>query len=223
MKTKKMSGYFFRSPVMSFTLPTFLALFLASGCVAIQVGGEIQQGRNQLRYGDPKVALAHFQRAAELDPNYVLNYALLYESVGTYVGRAYYDSGNLPQARRALEAASRRHDSDHMAKLYLGLTLARDGGQQEGLKRIEAGLRGLREWLDRNEHYNPDGRFWDPGRQIRGQIQSDLAMISGKEINWPELIASGEQLGKKLEEEIDFVIRDRWKEQQDSGKNDSTP
>ena len=43
-------------------------LFL-QGCVAYQVGGDIQRGRMELLYGDPKVALGYFERAAELDPD----------------------------------------------------------------------------------------------------------------------------------------------------------
>lgn len=208
----------------SFLLPVLsLLLLLAPGCTAIRVGGDIQQGRQQLMYGNPKAALAHFQRAAALEPDYVLNFALLNQSVGTYIGRAYYDSGNLSLARKALEAASQRHDSDYMAKLYLGLTLARDEERQEGLKQLEAGLRGLQGWLDYIDQYNPDGRFWDPGGELQGQIQKDLAMISGEDIHWPQLIASGEWLGKKFEEEIDFVIRDRRLDEQDSDNSDTQP
>jgi hypothetical protein len=56
---------------------TLLALaFLLSGCVAYEVGGAVQKGRMELLYGDPKAALAYFQRAADLDPNYRLNYSI---------------------------------------------------------------------------------------------------------------------------------------------------
>src|SRR5687767_4789850 len=43
------------------------ALFL-SGCASFRVAGQLQPRRYALMRGDPKVALAHFQRAAELDP-----------------------------------------------------------------------------------------------------------------------------------------------------------
>src|SRR5207249_9469839 len=89
------------------------ALFaLLSGCVAFQVGGEINQGRAELLYGDPKVALVHFQRAAELDPNYRLSYSIFPEGVWTYVGRAYYAAGRMPEARQALERARSREDDN---------------------------------------------------------------------------------------------------------------
>ncbi len=191
----------------------FGALISYFGCAAFQVAGEIQQGRTALLRGEPKVALPHFQRAADLDPNYVLNFTPLYEGVWTYVGRAYYGTGNLGEARKALERARARSEHDHVAKLYLGLTLARGGDHQRGLKQIEAGLKGLDDWLNYIEQYHPDGRYWDPGRYLRSEIKKDLGMLSGKDIRWPELISSVEMLGIKLEEEIDFVRRSQVLEQ----------
>jgi len=62
----------------------FLLLF--SGCVSFQVGGDIQKGRLALMYGDPNVALEHFQRAANSDPNYLLDFSIFDEGAWTYVG-----------------------------------------------------------------------------------------------------------------------------------------
>jgi len=165
-----------------FSLAMLSAVMFLSGCVSIQVGGEIVRGRAQLLYGDPKVALANFQRAAELDPDYLLNLSILPEGVWTYVGRAYYATGNLPESRKALERARSRYGQDNMAKLFLGLVQARDGDRARGLKEIEAGLKGLHEWLDYVEQYHPEGRFWDNDRHLRSAIQKTLATISGKDI-----------------------------------------
>jgi hypothetical protein len=52
------------------------------------------------------------------------------------------------------------------------------------------------------------GQYWDPKREIRSEIQSDLAMISGKGLDWQKLIASGEWVGRRVEEEIDLARRD---------------
>lgn len=194
--------------ILIFALCTLHFAIVLSGCVEFQVGGDIQQGRMALMYGDPKVALAHFQRAAELDPNYLLNFSILPQGVWTYVGRAYYDTGKLAEARKALERASARYPDDNLAKIYLGLVLARDGDRQRGLKELAGGLQGFEDWFSYIEQYHPDGRFWDPNRDLRREIQSDLKMIRGKEINWKELIASGEWLGKGFEEEIDRAKRD---------------
>ncbi len=43
-------------------------------------------------------------------------------------------------------------------------------------------------------------------------MQKNLAMISGKDINWPQLIATAEGLGKKFEEEIELTRRDKEEE-----------
>lgn len=194
-------------PFASFLLPF---AFLLSGCAALQVGTNVQQGRMALIYGEPKAALAHFQRAAELDPNYRLNYSILNQGVWTYVGRAYYATGNLPQALKALEKAHSLYGDDYLATLYLGLTLGRDGDQKRGLKEIAAGFKGLGDWLEYIDRYHVDGPFWDPGRQLRSEIEENLKLISGGDFSWPELIARGEKLGKEFEEEIDAAARDKY-------------
>jgi tetratricopeptide (TPR) repeat protein len=193
--------------------------FFISGCAAFHVGGEIQSGRQALRYGDPKIALAHFQRAAALNPDYLLDFSLLDQGVWTYVGRAHYATGNLSEARKALEQARSRHDRDHLAKLYLGIVHARDGDRAKGLKEIESGLKGLGDWLDYLEMNRNDGRYWDPAKHLRSEIQKDITMISGKDINWQALIASGEWLGREFEEEIDRARRDKRRDRDDDGRD----
>ncbi len=83
-------------------------------------------------YGDPNVALGHFQRAANSDPNYLLDFSIFDEGVWTYVGRAYYAMGKLPEAQKAFERARSLHRQDHLAKLYLGLVLGRDANACRG-------------------------------------------------------------------------------------------
>jgi hypothetical protein len=60
-----------------------------------------------------------------LDPDYITGFTLFREGVWTYVGRASYETENYAAARQALERASARYGDDHLAKIYLGLTLAR--------------------------------------------------------------------------------------------------
>ncbi len=76
-------------------------LFLLSACVDFQLVGEVQRGRTALLGANPDAALAHFQRAAEQNPDYFINYYPLEQGVQTYLGRAYYATGNLPAARQA--------------------------------------------------------------------------------------------------------------------------
>jgi len=194
--------------IFQFSFFILLFAFLLSSCVSFQVGGEIAKGRLELTRGDPKVSLPYFQRAAALDPNYITNFTVLREGVWTYVGRANYASGNLPEARKALEQARSRYEHDYLARLYLGLVLSRQGERDRGSKEIAAGLRGLGEWFDYIEKYVQEGRFWDPTKKIQGEMQKSLAMIDGREINWPELTENVEWIGIEMEREIDRVIEE---------------
>lgn len=170
--------------------------------------------------GNPKAALAYFNRAAELDPNYRLDFTQLPQGVWTYVGRAHYNQKEFSEARKALEKARSRHHEDNLAKLYMGLVLARDGNRQKGLKEMEAGLKGLGEWLDFLERYHPEGQFWDRSGELRNGIQKNLTMVHGKEINWERLISGVEWLGEKFEEEIDLARRDERQELLQEGDDD---
>lgn len=180
-----------------------LIFSLAAGCATVQSGGEVKMGRTDLLAGRPEAALAHFRRAAELNPDYVTG-PIFQQGVWTYVGRANYETKNLPEARRALENASNRRKDDYLANLYLGLTLARDGDRQRGLTEIESGMRGLYDWLEwvSATHRYSYGEYWDPQREIRSQIRTNLAMLSSRDLDWPKVIADGEALGKRMEEEI---------------------
>jgi tetratricopeptide (TPR) repeat protein len=183
---------------------------LVTGCASIQTGGEVQSGRAALFAGRPEDALVHFSRASELNPDYVTGFTVFKEGVWTYLGRANYETQNLPAARRALENAVARHSDDPMAHLYLGLTLAREGDREPGLSEIERGMKGLYDWLEdiSQTHRYSYGQFWDPQREIRSQIQTDLAMIAKREFDWPRLIADGERIGKRMEEEINLADRE---------------
>jgi tetratricopeptide (TPR) repeat protein len=187
----------------------FVCLFLLSSCTAFQVAGDMQLGREAFIIGENKQALADFQRAARIDPNYVAG-AALPEGVWSYLGRAEYSTGQLTQARQSLERALANHKNDNVARLYLGLTLARAGDRQGGLREIKAGLKGLDEWINYvNDAFRFSyGQYWDPTREIRSEIDSDLAMISSEHVDWQKLIASGERVGRKVEEEKDLAQRD---------------
>jgi tetratricopeptide (TPR) repeat protein len=186
-------------------LTTFVGLgfmFILNGCATYQVAGDVQRGRKELLYGDPNLALAYFQHAAELDPNYRLNYSPFPEGIWTYVGRANLAAGRIPEAHKALERARTREDDD-LAKVYLGLVLARSGDYDRGLKEIEAGLRGINEWYDYIQFYHVDGQFWDPGRRLRNSIQQELKSLSRRETNTNETVQSVALLGREIELESD--------------------
>jgi tetratricopeptide (TPR) repeat protein len=209
------------------SLASFSLLVFLSGCTSIQTGGDVQYGRQALLRGNNEMALGYFYAAAQRDPNYV--YATgssPKQSVWSYVGRSEYLTGRLPEARQTLERALAGNRQEDIARLYLGLTLAREGDRQRGLKEIESGMRGINNFLDYMNQAQrfSIGQYWDPGRDIRSAIQSDLAMISGKDLDWPRLISDTEWLGIRMEEESDRARRQEAQDRsRDSEGTDSEP
>jgi tetratricopeptide (TPR) repeat protein len=192
------------------SLALFSLLVFLLGCTSLQVGGELQYGRQSLLKGDNETALGYFYSAAQKDPNSV--YATgssPKQGVWSYVGRSEYLTGRLPQARQTLEQALTANREEDIARLYLGLTLAAEGDRQRGLKEIEDGMRGIANFLDyiNQAQRFSIGQYWDPGRDIRSAIQSDLAMLSGRDLDWQRLIADTEWLGIRMEQESDLARR----------------
>jgi tetratricopeptide (TPR) repeat protein len=205
-------------------LASLVVISVITGCATVQTGGEVVRGRAALLAGRPEEALVHFRRAAQLNPDYVTGFTVFKEGVWTYLGRASYETKNYAEARRALETAVSRHNDDHIAHLYLGLTLAREGDRPRALKEIQIGLKGLYDWLEdvSQTHRYDYGQFWDPTREIRSQIQADLAMISKGEFDWSKLIADGEWIGKRMEEEIDRAAQEERFFRSREGDNEKT-
>jgi len=186
-----------------------------SGCASFQVGSQFQAGRQALLRNNPEQALAYFQRAAQMNPDYVFQAESFREGIWTYLGRAQYATGKLPDARRSFEQALSKNKDDYMARLFLGLTLARNGDRSAALKEIQSGLKELYDWLEYKNATQPFDALWDPSREIRSEIEKDLAMISAKDIDWPKLVSSAEWVGKRMEEEIDYVRRDELEKHKD--------
>ncbi len=198
----KLSGIWFLC-LLSFT----------AACANFHVAAQVAKGRDALLQEDPKIALAHFRTAAEMDPDFYLNWSLLQEGVWTYVGRAYYATGNFGEARSALEKATSRYSWDNMAKLYLGLVLLRENDRARGLKELDAGLLGLYDWINYvNANQQPDGTFWDPGGFIKQQIDKARALIQAKDVAVPEVIAAGEYIGERMEKEMDFARQQQMRD-----------
>jgi tetratricopeptide (TPR) repeat protein len=200
----------------------FLSLVFLSACVSFRAGTDVQSGRRALLTGNGEAALAYFQSAAQQDPSYYYGTALKH-GILSYVGRSEYAVGRYPQARETLEKALSANKDDNTARLYLGLAIARSGDRQRGLTEIESGMKGIREFLDyiTQAHRFSFGQFWDPARQIRSAIQADLAMISGRDLNWDKLISDSEWIGKEIEEEGDRArndeVRDRNRDSEGKG------
>jgi tetratricopeptide (TPR) repeat protein len=207
------------------SIRAFLSLaslaLLASACASAQ--GYVEAGRRDLLFGDPNRAVVNFQRAAEIAPERV-HFSVMPEGSLTYLGRAYYQTGRLAEARRALEEAVNRYRNDPLAKLYLGLVLAREGDRVRGLRYIEDGLRGIHEFLDYVEYRRAFsyGQFWDPSKEIRTRIRKIIDMTSSGQVDWPRLIAEAEWVGKRVEEEVDYAQRDWSDERFRDGDSRST-
>src|SRR6516165_7459069 len=183
-------------------------IFLLTGCAAYQIAGQVQSGRQSLLINKPEEALAYFQQAAQSNPNYIFESGLYKEGIWTYVGRSQYNLGRLAEARQSLEKALSIYPDDYLARIYLGLTLLRTGEDSRGLKELENGMKGLYDWLEYMNRTLPFSSFWDPLREIRSELEKDLKMVSNKDVDRQQLIASAEWLGQKMEEEIDRVRRD---------------
>jgi len=208
------------------TLLMLLSLLISlSACTSFYTGSDVAAGRRALLGGNNETALTYFQSAAQRDPNYKYGTAFQ-QGILSYVGRSEYAIGRLPQARETLEKALTANRDEDIARLYLGLTYARIGDRQRGLKDIEGGMRGINDWIEwvTEAHRFSFGQFWDPAREIRTAIQGDLAMISGREFDWQKLITDGEWIAKRMEEEIDKARLDEARTRaRDSEGKDSQP
>jgi tetratricopeptide (TPR) repeat protein len=188
------------------------AVVSLSGCSSLRTAGQMQSGRQALLAGNMERALPYFQEVANKNSDYIYESVLFRESIWTYLGRSQYALGMLEPARSSFERALSVYRDDYLARIYLGLTLARSGDQRAAVKEIQAGMQGLHDWLEYMERSRPFTAYWDPLREIRSELEKNLAMISGKDIAWDQLIASGEWVGKRTEEEIDNVRRDERRE-----------
>jgi tetratricopeptide (TPR) repeat protein len=177
------------------------ALIFVSGCAGVEQ--QVKAGRAALQTGRPNDAVAYLMPAAVEDPNYATP-SQVREGVFTYLGWAYYETGNDEAARSALEKALAKNKDDPLAHLYLGLVLTRNGNRDRGQKEIESGLKGIQETLDYVAADSFSGIYWDPGMQIRSEINKTL---NGK-LETPELVASAQRIGRLYDEEIDSARRD---------------
>jgi len=181
-----------------------LAAVLAGCGPGFQAGTDIARGRQAMFMQDNPGALGFFQSAAQTDPNYIYGTELR-EGTLSFLGRAQYLNGQLAPARDTLQQALAQHRTDHLARLYLGLTLARLGDRPSGLRDIQAGIKGIGDFLNyiTTTFANTFGQFWDPNRDIRKAVDSNLAMIAREGFDWPTLISNGETLALNFEQEQD--------------------
>ena len=187
---------------------TWLSLIgVLIGCAAYHVAGHVQSGRRALLVKDSELALGYFLEAAKGDPNYMYYSVYYREGIWTYVGRSQYATKRYPEARQSLERALSLDRDDNLARLYLGLTLARSDDLFRGAKEIQSAMKGLHDWIEYINRSRPFEAYWDPLREIRKTIEKDIA--PGNDLVNPEqLIGDAEWLGYKMEDEIERVRQD---------------
>lgn len=181
-----------------------LLLFgILAACASLQTSGEFQAGRQALLANQPEKALAHFLSVAERDPDYVYRSMYFSEGIWTYVGRTQYLLKRYGEARQSLERALAKDKTDNLARLYLGLTLARLGDTANGRKEIERAMKDIHDWLEYMERSRPSEVYWDPTREIRNTIEKDLDRIDSKDFSLDEFLADAEWVGQRMETEIE--------------------
>ena len=182
--------------------PTYLsAIVYLSSCSG--VGTDVLAGRRALQSGRPNDAVGYLMRAAELEPDYRTP-SRVPERVLTYLGRAHYETGNDAEARKTLEKAVSSHQDDPLARLYLGLTLLRNGDRERGRKEIEGGLKAIDDTLESIAEDRVYGVYWDPGMAIRGAVKKTLAA----KLDGNDLALAAQRIGEDFDEEIDRARRD---------------
>jgi tetratricopeptide (TPR) repeat protein len=193
-------------PPRTFRGWSFCALLvLLTGCgPGFYAGNDVAQGRQAMFKLDYQGALGHFQSAVQTDPGYIYGTALR-EGTLSFFGRAQYLTGRLEPARGTLQKAVAQHPDDHLARLYLGLTLARLGDRPSGVRDIEAGMTGIRDFLNyiTTAFSGSFGQFWDPTNAIRNAVAANLDLIQREGFDWPTLIANCEVLAMNFEQEPD--------------------
>ncbi len=194
-----------------------LAVFCSACGPGFQASTDVDQGRQAMFRGDNQGALGYFQAAAQADPTYIWGTELR-EGTLSFLGRAQYLDGRLAPARDTLQKALAQHKSDNLARLYLGLTVARQGDRQAGLRDIEAGLKGIRDFLNyiTTTFAMSFGQFWDPAQAIRKSVDTNLTMIAKGNFDWPTLLSNAETIAMNFEQEPDNA---RHQEEQQSEMN----
>jgi len=175
---------------------------------SFRIAGQFQSGRRAFLAKKYEDVLKYFQQVAQSNPDYIFVSGNFREGIWTLIGRAQYSLGHLAEARQSLERAISSKQDDCLAKLFLGLVLARENDRSSAQREIESGLRGLYDWIEQANAADSFDALWDPQREIRVEIEKCLAKIANKQVDWQELIAGGEWLAQRMENEIDHVRRD---------------
>jgi tetratricopeptide (TPR) repeat protein len=171
--------------------------------------GQFASGRRAFLAGKYAEALTLFQKVAAQKAGYIFTSGNFRQGLWSYIGRCHYYLGEFADARYAFERALIAHHDDHVAHLFMGLTLARQCDYANATREIVAGMEGLRDWIEDENSRDPSDAPWDPRNNIGTEIIANLAAVRDKDPEWPKLIERAEFIALKTENEIELVRRDR--------------
>ena len=74
-------------------------------------------------------------------------------------------------------------------------------------KEIQAGLQGVYDRIEYIKRFTVAGEFWDPSGQLSAELLALIKAVSAPQVDWSSVIPRIEQLGLKIENEIDQASR----------------
>jgi len=97
---------------------------------------------------------------------------------------------------------------DLLARLYLGLTLLRNGHESRGQTELLNARQSVHDWIENILTSRSAEAYWDPNKQIRSEIKKTLAHLAGTSRDRTQILTNAEWLGAEVEEEIERVRRE---------------
>lgn len=91
---------------------------------------------------------------------------------------------------------------------------AGDDQLNQAAKELRAALGGLSDFLTYIRANSIEGRFWDPGGEIRAKIQEGQSLLAARQLNWDAILANGETVAYQITEEPERARRDEQRERQ---------
>ena len=75
-------------------------------------------------------------------------------------------------------------------------------------KRFKLGLQGVYDRVEYIKRFTVAGEFWDPSGQLSAELLELIKAVSAPQVDWNNVIPRVEQLGLKIENEVDQARRD---------------
>lgn len=185
-----------------------LVILLLPACTSWRVQKDIAAGRMYLRTEQPDRALAHFETAAKANSAYVTNFTEFPVGVWTYIGRSYYELGDLGKARAALDRSIKVHRNAILGHTYLGAVQINQGEIPLGLQTASTGLELLHTWFAQLDATNQYASYWDPSNRVRDTTARLIKDIRAGDKDWVEVASTLDWIGWQMDQEINLSARD---------------